>query len=168
MVAGQAAQVGIAVSSKIKKGGSELSLDIFNYDFVNLIVKLFVFFSFAWIAKAVVDVFLGASGIANTVIAFFVPEERIPRVFPKRFVDFMKFGINGITYWDIVKFVAILIVILEYRNWANTQKKLGLTKSPATIATFGVIIIFLGFITIPELIQRIKEGRILKEGIVNG
>ena len=145
------------VASEGIKAGKQISNEIFGYDFVGLMIKLFIFYSIAFVfakfMEAVIFLRGGFKIIANT-LGFNIPNaDQLPQSLKDLFGDT---GLKGFRFWDIIKIISILLVTAEFFRYVNTNKKLGAKSSPMTIGIFTLIILTLGIATIPELIKRFK------------
>jgi len=145
-----------AISTTGIQAGKQVSKEIFGYDFVGLIVKLFVFYSVAFVFAKFMEGVIYARGafiiIANT-LGFSIPSsEQLPQSLKDLFGE----GVKGFKFWDIIKIVSILLVVAEFMRYVNTNKALGAKASPMTIGIFTLMILALGLTTVPELIQRVK------------
>jgi len=146
-----------AVATTGIQAGKAVSKEIFGYDFVGLIVKLFVFYAVAFIFAKFMEGVIYARGafsiIANT-LGFNIPNsDQLPQSLKDLFGET---GVKGFKFWDIIKIVSILLVTAEFMRYVNTNKALGAKSSPMTIGIFTLIIVALGLTTVPELIQRVK------------
>jgi len=145
-----------AVATTGIQAGKAVSKEIFGYDFVGLIVKLFVFYAVAFVFAKFMEGVIYARGafsiIANT-LGFNIPtSEELPNSIKDLFGE----GVKGFKFWDIIKIVSILLVTAEFFRYVNTNKALGAKASPMTIGIFTLIIVALGLTTVPELIKRVK------------
>ena len=157
ILAGQVAQV----AGQTFKTGQKLSSDTFSYDFPGLIVKLVVFFGVAFVIAKVFEFIL----FGNAAVKFFLDLVglKAPATMPEVVVNFFSDGFKGVKFWDIVKVLSILLVIMEWNNWQNTQKALKINPSPMTQGVFAVLITGLALITVPELFQRLKELKAMNQ-----
>ena len=141
-----------AVTSAVETG-QQLSKEQFGYDFVGLGIKLFIYFTVALLFAKFMEGVLFAKGIfislANLFGANLPSDQDIPDSLKKLFNG----GIGGFKFWDIVKIVAVLLVITEMIRYIHLTQK----SSPMTLGLFGLIITALILITIPELIARIRK-----------
>jgi len=145
-----------AVATTGLQVGKAASKEIFGYDFVGLLVKLFVFYAVAFVFAKFMEGVIYARGafsiIANT-LGFNIPtSEELPNSIKDLFGE----GVKGFKFWDIIKIVSILLVTAEFMRYVNTNKALGAKASPMTIGIFTLIIVALGLTTVPELIKRVK------------
>ena len=146
-----------AVATTGIQAGKQVSKEIFGYDFVGLIVKLFVFYTVAFVFAKLMEAIIFARGafviLANT-LGYNVPSaDQLPQSFKDLFGEQ---GVKGFKFWDIIKIVSILLVVAEFMRYVNTNKSLGAKSSPMTIGIFTLIIVALGLTTVPELIKRVK------------
>ena len=145
-----------AISTTGLQAGKQVTKEIFGYDFVGLIVKLFVFYAVAFVFAKFMEGVIYARGaftiIANT-LGFSIPSnEQLPQSLKDLFGE----GVKGFKFWDIIKIVSILLVVAEFMRYVNTNKALGAKSSPMTVGIFTLMIVALGLTTVPELIQRVK------------
>jgi hypothetical protein len=147
---------GAQVAGQAVQAGKQISTELLGYDFVGLLVKI-VFFQLA--ALAIAKYIEAVIGTSNFIVNFAkLLGFQIPSFLPQSVVDFYTSGWNGIKYWDVVKLATVAIIAFEMHQYAQTQKRLGAEPSTATLATFPLIIGFFLIITLPELIQRIKDA----------
>ena len=101
-----------AISTTGLQAGKQVSKEIFGYDFVGLIVKLFVFYAVAFVFAKFMEGVIYARGaftiIANT-LGFSIPSnEQLPQSLKDLFGE----GVKGFKFWDIIKIVSILLAII--------------------------------------------------------
>jgi len=146
---------GSLAQREIRKAG-KISVEQFGYNFVNLGLMLMTYFiiSFA-IAKYFEAVILG-KGIINDLAKLlgFTPTFPENENVRKLFVD--GFGDQKIVYWDLIKGIAIILVIIEWQRFNDTQKAVDGKTSPITHGIFSLIVGLLTVITIPKVITTIK------------
>ncbi len=132
------------------------SLELFGYDFIGLGIKLLVYFIVAFAFAKFMEAVIFARGIwvilAQT-LGFSIPKADM---FPDSLKKLFGGGISGFKFWDIVKIVAVLLVIAEFFRYLEANKKAGSKSSPMTMGIFVGIIGMLGIVTVPELIKRLK------------
>lgn len=133
-----------------------ISKEVFGYDFVGLLLKIFIYFVVAFVFAKFMEAVIFTRGIWITLanlLGFNIPKaDQIPETLKKLFDS----GLAGFKYWDIIKIVAILLVITEAMRYVSSQREGGGKSSPMTLGVFTLIIAVLGITTIPELISRIK------------
>lgn len=135
----------------------QMSKEMFGYDFVGLLIKLFIFYAVAFVFAKFMEGVIFTRGafviIANT-LGFSIPNsEQLPQSLKDLFGET---GVGGFKFWDIIKIISILLVTAEFFRYVNTQKNLGGKSSPMTVGIFSLIIMALGITTVPELIKRFK------------
>ncbi len=158
-----ATQTALAAGRTGLKSGQKISSDVFSYDFVGLTTKLVIFFGAAYVITKVFESIINFDSTLRAILL--LVGIKFPDVFPSQIVSFFREGIRGVKFWDIVKVLSILLVIMEWNNWNNTQKALGINPSPMTQGVFAVIVTGLVLITIPELFTRLKEMRIINQSM---
>mgnify|MGYP001562923723 CR=1 FL=1 len=151
-VAVQAADIAL----KVRQEGSRVSTELYGYDFIQLLMKILFFQIAAYAIAKYMDLVIGIASGWRTLLQ--ILGFNTPNFFPQQFVDFYKNGYRGVRYWDIIKGLTVLLIILEYSNYRKTQINLGYTPSVMTEAVFWLIIGFFLAITVPELYQRVKEA----------
>jgi hypothetical protein len=149
------AQRAASVGTAVVKGGQAVSKEIYGYDFVSLLIKITLFQLLALLIAKYIEFVLGTTNIITNIAKFL--GFNVPQFLPQWFVDFYQNGFNGIKYWDVVKGLTIVLLIMEYNNYQKTQKALGGDPQPFTQGVFFLLIGFFVMITIPELVQRFKD-----------
>jgi len=159
LLAGVASRVGATkiITDQVTKQVRQQSIELFGYDFYGLAIKLLVFFTFAFIVAKVMEGIIlvrGAFVVIANLLGFKIPtSEQIPESLKKLFID----GYQGFKFWDIIKILALVLVIAEYFMYNESMKKNGGKVSPMTHGVFLVIVLSLSVTTVPELLQRIKK-----------
>lgn len=152
------ASVALQGGLALQKSTQKQSIELFGYDFVSLVFKLVIYFVSAYaIAKFMEAVIFvrGSFVIIANLLGFNIPDaEQIPVQLKDLFSDE---GFHGVKYWDVIKVVAILLVIVEYLRYVDVNSKNGGKTSPLTTGIFLLIGLGLSIITIPELVQQIKK-----------
>jgi len=153
---------GAVLSGGVKAGkaGQKFLHDELGYDFIGLGTKIVFFFVVAYFINKVFEAIIFGGNVLASFMALF--GVKAPSSLPEQLIKFFTDGIGGFRFWDIVKVLATLLVIMEAFNYIENQKLKGLKPSPLTLGVFSVIIIGLGLITVPEIIQRLKEKQILE------
>jgi len=156
VVAKLATKKALGLSKEVLVEGGALSHEIFGFDFILFFTKLSIFFLVAIVIDKIHFVIVGTANIAGTILRAFginIPTDE-PDFLKKLFsVD----GFNGIHYWDIVKFGAIILTVLEFFMYYNNLKRNGGKPSPFTLAIFGLTLVLLTAFTVPELIDKLKK-----------
>lgn len=142
----------IAIATGAASGAQEFLTEKFGFDFVGLIIKLAIYFLvalvFAKFMEAVIFLRGGFIAFANLFGLKIPTAEMLPESLKKLFDG----GVGGFKYWDIVKLIAIILVIGEFIRYINIPQK----SSPLTIGIFLLIISALAITTLPELAKRLK------------
>ena len=157
--AGLAAKLGGKAVDKAKS----VSVELYGYDFVGLIIKLMVYFIVAyfvekyiwWVQQKPVNQILAGIFTALGGITVFPLSQQILKYFDNSEVN------RGIKFWDIVKAGAVGLVLWEAMNYHKTQENLGGKVSPMTIGVFGLILALLGFMAIPDILKKLQERQII-------
>ncbi len=139
--------------------GTKLSIEMFSYDFIGMLVKLTIFAAVALLIEKVHWVI--SNPISSNVIVPIMAALGLN--LPTKEPDFIarlfsEEGFNGFRYWDIVKFLLIAIVAIEFARYHSANKKLGGEPDTVTMAIFGIILFALVAFTVPELLQKLKLG----------
>jgi len=153
----------LGTSKDVLVEGGALSKEIFGFDFVLFFIKLVLYFTVALVIDKIHFLIVGTANIAGTLllaIGIKLPTEE-PEFLQKLFSDE---GFNGLQYWDLVKYGAIVLTILEFFMYYNNLKKQGGKPSPFTIAIFGLVLVLLTAFTLPDLIEKLKS-RLNTEGL---
>ena len=150
---------------QIKRSSAHLSIDTFKYDFVNLSIKIILFFAIAYAINKIFEAIISASGFLISFVAFFglhLPQN-IPEPVRNFFLDGFKIGDHRVSFWDIIKIISTLLVIVEMFNYLEEVKARGNKPSPYTLGVFGILITGLALITFPEIISRVQEIRAMND-----
>ena len=71
---------------------------------------------------------------------------------------FSEEGYHGFHYWDIIKIIALLLVVMEWRRFSAMTKATGGQVQPLTHGLFILFIVGLGLSIIPQLVSKIKHS----------
>ena len=159
------------VTREIAKQSSLESQARFQYDFPGLLIKLAVFFLVALAISKIFEAIIFISSpirIALRTIGINLPDS-LPENVVNFFSDGVKIGDIQLKFWDIVKIIATLFVILEWFSWYQKSIQIapnvkGLNQ-PFTHGIFGIIVAGLLLTTIPELWSRLKEIKAMNQTI---
>ena len=69
-------------------------------------------------------------------------------------------GFHGWKYWQIIKLIAVLLVVMEWRRFSAMTKATGGQVQPLTHGLFILFIVGLGLSIIPQLVSKIKHSYI--------
>jgi len=157
MVSAQVVREVLTGAREVASQTGELSFSKFNYDFVNLVEKIAIFFIVAIILDkihwAISSPFANVASTIASAFGYNLPGVNAePGFFKKLFGE----GFFGLTYWDLVKLGAILLVSLEFYRYMANEKIHGRQPDYFTLAIFGGVILVLSSFTIPEIINKLK------------
>ena len=133
----------------------ELSVSITGYDFVGLASRLIVFFLVAYginlYFKATIagDTFLNAVGL------------NFPATTPEWLRKLFEEGYQGVTYWNIIQTIAILLVVMEALQYDRKLKESDKKANATTLGLFALIVLGLALVTFPQMIQKIQEFQLM-------
>lgn len=139
------------------KTASKQSIELFGYNFVNLMLMLAIYYLLAFFIAKYFEAILFGKGIINDILSFigvlpvFPENQFIVKLFSTGFGD------QKIVYWDLIKSLSIVLVTIEWYKFNETQKALGGETSYLTHGVFAMIVSLLTIITIPKLFSTIKS-----------
>jgi len=175
------------IASTAAGAARQISIEKFGYDFTGLGIRLGLFFAAAFLiesyfkAKIALDnvikdpsksvpVISGIFGISGMIFNFIfeqfkddTKEVQVTKGDSRLFSNdkiqqlFSDQGFRGFKFWDIIKVIALLLVIMEWMRFNNMTKATGGQVQPLTHGLFVIIIIGLGLTIIPELINKVKK-----------
>ena len=161
------AQIALDLTKRAAEQASSKLEQKFQFDFPGLIIKLVVFFLVSYAISKIFEGIIFGNKVINSLAKLI--GINFPETLPEPLVNFFKDGINGFQYWDFIKAIATILVLVEWWSWYNTEKAKGIqAPSALTQGVFFVIVLGLSLITFPELFQRLKEIRTMSQGVVNG
>jgi len=153
----EAVKAAAGVSNVKRKEASALSVELFNFDFINLTMKLFAWFIIAIVIDKIHFVITGnAVNVVATIVNAFGYNLPTAQNEPDFFKKLFNEGYFGLKYWDFIKIGALVLVFIEFMRYYENEKRLGGSPSPFTIGIFAGIMILLASFTIPELIKKLK------------
>ena len=166
-IAKEAVKIAGAIGRQTAKETSKFSVEQFTFDFPGLMIKLFVFFTIAYTINKIMEAIIFGENFLFQILAFF--KITTPPTIPKSIADFWRDGVSSggivIKFWDIVKALALILVIYEWYNWYNAEKTKVNTPSPLTHGVFALLVTSLGLITFPEIWERLKEIKAMNQNI---
>lgn len=112
--------------------------------------------------------FFGLGGIViNYIWSQFKPDDNnIPTITPptsefynNNYVKelFSDEGFHGLHFWDLIKMIAVMLVIMEWNQYRQMQKATGGKVNALTHGVFLLIVIGLGLTIIPDLLKKLKS-----------
>ena len=166
-IAKEAVKIAGAIGRQTAKESGKFSVEQFTFDFPGLFIKLFVFFTVAYSINKIMEAIILGENFLFGLLKFF--GIATPPTLPENIVNFWTDGFSTgsitVKFWDIVKALALILVVYEWYNWYNSEKRKVNTPSPMTHGVFALIVSSLGLITFPEIWQRLKEIRALNQDI---
>jgi len=141
------------------KASREYSVSVLGYDFIGLISRLAIFFITGFLINAYFQATIQGGIWLNSLAGFF--GVTFPTTLPEWTTKLFTTGIHNITFWQIVQTIAVLIVIVEYMQYDRMLKESGERPNITTGAVFAMIGLGLSLITFPQIVQKIKERRII-------
>jgi len=144
-------------SRQASKEIGKVSIELFNFDFLNLTIKLLAWFLIAiFIDKIHFAINSGVANIAATFAAAFGYNLPTAQNEPDFFKKLFNEGYFGLKYWDFIKIGAIILTFIEFMRYYENEKRNGGTPSPFTVGVFALIMLLLSAFTVPEIIQKLR------------
>ena len=153
----------VAAAKTLADQGNKILAKSIGYDFIGLSSRIIVFYVVALvIAKIMELIIFSTQGISTAARLFGIPlPSTIPNSVRKLFVEGYDIGGMKIKYWDVVKIVATLMVIMEMLQYTQDMKSRGVKPLPSVLAVFVLLITANALISIPELYQMIREKNVV-------
>lgn len=149
------------VTKKVFSSSQEFLKKELGYDFFNLIVKLVVYFVAAWFLDQYIKAVAGQQNIVARIIGNF--GGIIGYLISVNIIEyFTKPELHKVPYWTVVKGVAMFLVLLEAKNYYELNESDNRKPSPLTLGVFAIILAILGFMTFPDIMEKLKTGNIMK------
>ena len=141
------------------KASREYSVSVLGYDFIGLISRLAIFFLTGFLINSYFQATIQGGIWLNSLAGFF--GLNFPTTLPEWVTKLFTTGFHNITFWQIVQTIAVLIVVVEYMQYDRMLKQTNEKPNITTGAVFAMIGLGLSLITFPQIIQKVKEARIL-------
>jgi len=141
------------------KASREYSVSVLGYDFVGLISRLAIFFLTGFLINSYFRATISGGIWLNSLAGFF--GLNFPTTLPEWVTKLFTTGFHNITFWQIVQVIAVLIVVVEYMQYDRMLKEKDQKPNVTTGAVFAMIGLGLSLITFPQIIQKVKEMRII-------
>ena len=141
------------------KASREYSVSVLGYDFVGLISRLAIFFLTGFLINSYFQATIQGGIWLNSLAGFF--GLNFPTTLPEWTTKLFTTGFHNITFWQIVQTIAVLIVVVEYMQYDRMLKQTDQKPNVTTTAVFAMIGIGLSLVTFPQIIQKVKEMRII-------
>jgi hypothetical protein len=143
------------------KASREYSVSVLGYDFIGLISRLAIFFITGFLINSYFQATIQGGIWLNSLAGFF--GLNFPTTLPEWTTKLFTTGFHNITFWQIVQVISVLIVVMEYMQYDRMLKEKQEKPNITTGAVFAMIGLGLSLITFPQIIQKVKEMRILNE-----
>jgi len=141
------------------KASREYSVSVLGYDFIGLISRLAIFFITGFLINSYFQATIQGGIWLNSLAGFF--GLNFPTTLPEWTTKLFTTGIHNITFWQIVQVISVLIVVMEYMQYDRMLKEKQERPNITTGAVFAMIGLGLSLITFPQIIQKVKEMRII-------
>ena len=141
------------------KASREYSVSVLGYDFVGLISRLAIFFITGFLINSYFRATISGGIWLNSLAGFF--GLNFPTTLPEWTTKLFTTGFHNITFWQIVQVISVLIVVMEYMQYDRMLKEKQEKPNITTGAVFAMIGLGLSLITFPQIIQKVKEMRII-------
>jgi len=141
------------------KASREYSVSVLGYDFIGLISRLAIFFLTGFLINAYFQATIQGGIWLNSLAGFL--GLNFPTTLPEWTTKLFTTGFHNITFWQIVQTIAVLIVVVEYMQYERMLKEKQEKPNVTTTAVFAMIGIGLSLVTFPQIIQKVKEMRII-------
>jgi len=141
------------------KASREYSVSVLGYDFIGLISRLAIFFLTGFLINSYFQATIQGGIWLNSLAGFF--GVKFPDTLPDWTIKLFTTGYHNITFWQIVQIIGVLIVVVEYMQYDRMLKEKGDKPNVTSGAVFAMIGLGLSLITFPQIIQKIKEMRII-------
>ena len=141
------------------KASREYSVSVLGYDFVGLISRLAIFFLTGFLINSYFQATIQGGIWLNSLAGFF--GLNFPTTLPEWVTKLFTTGFHNITFWQIIQVIAVLIVVVEYMQYDRMLKQTNEKPNVTTGAVFAMIGLGLSLITFPQIIQKVKEMRII-------
>ena len=143
------------------KASREYSVSVLGYDFIGLISRLTIFFVTGFLINSYFQATIQGGIWLNSLAGFF--GLNFPTTLPEWTTKLFTTGFHNITFWQIVQTIAVLIVVVEYMQYDRMLKEKQEKPNVTTSAVFAMIGIGLSLVTFPQIIQKVKEMRIINQ-----
>ena len=141
------------------KASREYSVSVLGYDFIGLISRLAIFFITGFLINSYFQATIQGGIWLNSLAGFF--GLNFPTTLPEWVTKLFTSGFHNITFWQIVQVISVLIVVMEYMQYDRMLKEKQEKPNITTGAVFAMIGLGLSLITFPQIIQKVKEMRII-------
>jgi len=148
------------------KASKQYSVSVLGYDFVGLAMRLGIFLTVGVLIQAYFTATIAGGNWLNTVAGFF--NIKFPSTLPEWLTKLFSTGYNGVSFWQIMQIVSILLVLIEYQQYDRSLKEKGEKPNVTTQGVFLMIGLALSLMVFPQMIQKFKEKQILSTPVNKG
>jgi len=141
------------------KASREYSVSVLGYDFIGLISRLAIFFITGFLINAYFQATIQGGIWLNSLAGFF--GVKFPDSLPQWVTELFTIGFHNITFWQVVQVISVLIIVVEYMQYDRMLKEKDQKPNATSSAVFLMIALGLSLVTFPQIVQKIKERRIL-------
>ena len=141
------------------KASREYSVSVLGYDFIGLISRLTIFFVTGFLINAYFHASIQGGIWLNSLAGFL--GLKFPNTLPDWTIKLFTTGYKGITFSQIIQIIAVLIIVIEYMQYERMLKERQEQPNVTTGAVFAMIGLGISLLTFPQIIQKIKEMRII-------
>jgi len=141
------------------KASREYSVSVLGYDFVGLISRLAIFFITGFLINAYFHASIQGGIWLNSLAGFL--GLKFPNTLPDWTIKLFTTGYKGITFSQIIQIIAVLIIVIEYMQYERMLKERQEKPNVTTGAVFTMIGLGISLLTFPQIIQKIKEMKII-------
>jgi len=141
------------------KASREYSVSVLGYDFIGLISRLAIFFITGFIINSYFRATISGGIWLNSLAGFI--GVKFPDTLPEWTTKLFTTGIHNITFWQIVQVISVLIIVMEYMQYDRMLKEKGEKPNATSSAVFLMIGLGISLVTFPQIVQKIKERRII-------
>ena len=153
------APLAIATGMKALSQSRQFSVSVMGYDFLGLLSRLAVFYLAAFIVNSYFVATIKGGMWLNSIGSLF--GMKFPETLPEWVTQLFTTGYKGISFWQIIQIISVLLAVIEYFQYDKMLKLKGETANASTIAVFSIIALSLSLITFPTMIQKFKEMKII-------
>ncbi len=117
----------VVQAAALKRGfqvAQETTKQLAGYDFVGLVTRIIIFYVVALIIAKVMELIVfSQAGITTAARLFGIPlPNNVPEPIRRLFVEGYDVGGMKIKWWDLIKLLAVVLVISEMQPWSVVDK----------------------------------------------
>lgn len=183
MVLVSASKIAGSVGLEVLRQSRKKSAELFGYDFMRLGQQLIILFAVAWIIEilfkasiffqdpnnqrtALFGLFGIGGFITNALIKLFEESDQnggtIPtlpnhEIIQKLFGDGYQIAGFNVTYWDLIKMLAMILIYSEYNSFKELSETTGSKVNETTTVLFGLFIGAMALMIVPKFSGQIQQ-----------